>query len=142
MSEELYDIYNNAKDMTMDEAYAYCQELEEKRWWSKRQYSQGRFESSMQSYDCLIESFEDSSKIQMLSDKGKGEEDILASEGTEAITIALGKLPASDKAFAEAVLQGKKWEEMGISEPTFYRRLKKVEKIFRESDSHPPKTVA
>ena len=75
----------------------------------------------------------------MLSDKGKGEEDILASEGTEAITIALGKLPASDKAFAEAVLQGKKWEEMGISEPTFYRRLKKVEKIFRESDSHPRK---
>ena len=76
------------------------------------------------------------------SDDGKGELNIRAIERAEAITIALAKLSPNDRAFAQAVLDGKSWQEIGVERYAFYRLLKKVEKNFRQSATHPPKTLA
>ncbi|MBO5939701.1 MAG: hypothetical protein J6R18_00700 [Kiritimatiellae bacterium] len=127
MSEELYDIYNNAKDMTMDEAYDYCLKLECDRERKHRNTDIGQIEASTLSLDQLVESFEDPSKIQIFSDSGKGRRSIRASERAEEISVALSQLSASDRTFAQAVLEGKDWREMGISRQAFWKRLKKVE---------------
>ena len=127
MSEEHYDAYEKAKDMTMEEAYDYCLKLEYDRERKHRDTDIGQIETSTLSLDQLVESFEDPSKIQIFSDCGKGDRTIHASESAEAISIALSQLSASDRAFAQAVLEGKDWREMGITKPTFYRQLKKVE---------------
>ena len=130
MSEELYDIYNNAKDMTMDEAYEYCQKLEYDRERKHRDTDIGQIEASTLSLDQLVESFEDPSKIQIFSDSGKGGRSIRASEGAEEISVALSQLSESDRTFAQAVLEGKDWHEMGVSRQAFWKRLKKVEFFF------------
>jgi hypothetical protein len=96
----------------------------------------------MHSYDNLVDSFEDPSKIQMLSDNGKGKENICASESAEAISVALSRLPRRDRSFAEAVLQGKTWREMGLSRQGFWKRVKKIETFFAKRLTHPPKTPA
>ena len=80
MSEKLYDAYEMAKDMSLDKAYNYCLKLEYDREYSWRDSLLGSFESSMHSYDSLVDSFEDSSKIQILSDNGKDKENICARE--------------------------------------------------------------
>ena len=68
---------------------------------------------------------------------------IMAGSGDSGvITIALAKLSPNDRAFAQAVLDGKSWQEIGVERYAFYRLLKKVEKIFRQSATHPPKTLA
>ena len=73
------------------------------------------------------------------SDNGKGELNIRAIERAEAITIALAKLTPNDRAFAQAVLDGKSWRELGIPESSFYWRLKKIETFFQNSGAHPLK---
>ena len=127
MSEEHYDAYEKAKDMTMEEAYDYCLKLEYDRERKHRDTDIGQIEASTLSLDQLVESFEDPSKIQIFSDRGKGRRSIRASERAEEISVALSQLSASDRTFAQAVLEGKDWREMGITKPTFYRQLKKVE---------------
>ena len=107
MSEESKELFEKAKNMSLDEAYNYCLKLEYDREYSWRDGLQGGFESSMHSYDNLVDSFEDPSKIQILSDNGKGKENICASESAESISVALSRLPRRDRPFAEAVLQGK-----------------------------------
>ena len=126
-SESMYDIYENAKDMTMDEAYAYCRKLECDRERKHRDTDIGQIEASTLSLDQLVESFEDPSKIQIFSDCCKGKRSIRASERAEEISVALSQLSASDRTFAQAVLEGKDWREMGISRQAFWKRLKKVE---------------
>ena len=111
----------------MDEAYAYCRKLECDRERKHRDTDIGQIEASTLSLDQLVESFEDPSKIQIFSDRGKGRKSIRASERAEEISVALSQLPARDQTFAQAVLEGKDWREMGITKPTFYRQLKKVE---------------
>ena len=64
------------------------------------------------------------------SDDGKGELNIRAIERAEAITIALAKLSPNDRAFAQAVLDGKSWDDLGIPKRTFNWRLKKLEDFF------------
>ena len=142
MSEEINEAYDNAKDMTMDEAYAYCRRLEEDRQRKHRDTEAGKIETSTLSLDRLLDSFEDASKIQVLSDNGKGKENICASESAEAVSVALSRLPRRDRPFAEAVLQGKTWREIGVERYVFYRRLKKIETFFRQSATHPQKTIA
>jgi hypothetical protein len=142
MSEESKELFEKAKNMSLDEAYDYCLKLEYDREYSWRDGLQGGFESSMHSYDNLVDSFEDSSKIQILSDNGKGKENICASESAEAISVALSRLPRRDKPFAEAVLQGKTWREMGLSRQGFWKRVKKIETFFAKRLTHPPKTPA
>ena len=126
-SESMYEAYDNAKDMTMDEAYAYCRKLECDRERKHRDTDIGQIEASTLSLDQLVESFEDPSKIQIFSDCGKGRRSIRASERAEEISVALSQLSASDRTFAQAVLEGKDWREMGISRQAFWKRLKKVE---------------
>jgi hypothetical protein len=41
--------------------------------------------------------------------------------------------------YAEAVLQGKTWRDMGMAKPTFYRHLEKVEKFFAKVRLTPKK---
>ena len=81
MSEESKELFENAKNTSLDEAYNYCLKLEYNREYSWRDGLQGGFESSMHSYDNLVDSFEDPSKIQILSDNGKGKENICISKG-------------------------------------------------------------
>ena len=140
MSEESKELFEKAKNMSLDEAYDYCLKLEYDREYSWRDSLQGSFESSMHSYDSLVDSFEDPSKIQILSDNGKGKENICASESAEAISVALSRLPRRDRPFAEAVLQGKTWREMGIPKRTFNWRLKKVG-IFLTNIAHHPRKL-
>jgi hypothetical protein len=142
MSEESKELFVKAKNMSLDEAYDYCLKLEYDREYSWRDGLQGGFESSMHSYDNLVDSFEDPSKIQVLSDNGKGKEYICASESAEAISVALSRLPRRDRSFAEAVLQGKTWREMGLSRQGFWKRVKKIETFFAKRLTHPPKTPA
>ena len=127
MSEEHYDAYDKAKDMTMEEAYDYCLKLEYDRERKHRDTDIGQIEASTLSLDQLVESFEDPSKIQIFSDRGKGKRSIRASERAEAVSVALNRLSESDRAFAQAVLEGKDWREMGIPKRTFNWKLKKVE---------------
>jgi hypothetical protein len=142
MSEGINEAYDNAKDMTMDEAYAYCRRLEEDRQRKHRDTEAGKIETSTLSLDRLLDSFEDASKIQILSDNGKGKENICASESAEAVSVALSRLPRRDRTFAEAVLQGKTWREMGLSRQGFWKRVKKIETFFAKRLTHPPKTPA
>ena len=76
------------------------------------------------------------------SDDGKGADLVLRADGANTIAYALSRLTPEQRAFAENVLNGKKWDDLGISESTFYRHMKKVENIFRNIDSHPLKTLA
>ena len=126
MSEKLYDAYEMAKNMSLDEAYNYCLKLEYDRERKHRDTDIGQIEASTLSLDQLVESFEDPSKIQIFSDSGKGGRSIRASERAEEISVALSQLSASDRTFAQAVLEGKDWREMGILKRTFNWKLKKV----------------
>ncbi len=54
-----------------------------------------------------------------------------ANRRAQAIKDALDRLGKGDRAFAEAVLNGASWREMGVSKQLFSWRLKKVEKNFR-----------
>ena len=128
--------------MTSDEVYDYCRKLEDDR--IRKHFSStdiGKLENEMFcSFDQLVDSFEDPSKIQVLSDHGKGGDKVLRTDADNTIAHALSFLSPKLRAFAEDVLNGKKWEEIGISESTFYRLMKKVENIFRNIDSTPLKT--
>ena len=126
------------------ENYAKALKREKDREYQRRKAKQGRFEASMLSLDQHLESVGDDNDFicSWLDDNGAGELNIRAIERAEAITIALAKLTPSDRAFAQAVLDGKSWQEIGVERYAFYRLLKKVENIFRRIDSHPPKTLA
>ena len=53
----------------------------------------------------------------------------------DVIEAVLGWLPERDRAFARAVLDGKRWREMGIGKRGFNKRLAK---ICSRLGSHPP----
>ena len=124
--------------------YAKALKREKDREYQRRKAKQGQFEASMLSLDQHLESVSDDNDFicSWLDDNGKGELNIRAIERAEAITIALAKLSPNDRAFAQAVLDGKSWQEIGIERYAFYRLLKKVEKIFRQSATPPLKTLA
>ena len=113
--------------MSAEEVYGYCLKLEDDRERKHRDTNIGTLEASFLSLDQLVDSFEDSGKIQTLSDNGNGKASICASERTEAVSIALTRLSPNDRAFAQAVLEGKSWRDLRMSKSTFYRRLKNVE---------------
>ena len=77
----------------------------------------GDFDAAMLSLDAHMASFDDPSKIAAFSDDGSGAAAIRdggADAPADAIEAALGRLPERDRAFARAVLDGKRWREMGI----------------------------
>ncbi len=47
------------------------------------------------------------------------------------IGAALRRLNAAGRAFAKAVLDGRRWDDLGMPKASFYRELKKVEDFFR-----------
>ena len=141
-AEEVARMEEAIEGMTPDEVYGYCRKLEDDRI-RKHFFSTdiGKLENEMFcSFDQLVDSFEDPSKIQVLSDHGKGGDKVLRTDADNTIAHALSFLSPKLRAFAEDVLNGKKWEEIRISESTFYRLMKKVENIFRNIDSTPLKT--
>ena len=138
--EEVARMEKAIEGMTPNEVYGYCRKLEADREYQKRQHAKGAFAASMLSLDQLVDSFEDPSKIQVLSDNGWGGDNVLRADAANTIAHALNCLSPKLQAFAKDVLNGKKREEIGISESTFYRLMKKVENIFRNIDSTPLKT--
>ena len=140
-AEEVARMEKAIEGMSPDEVYAYCRKLEDDREFAKLRYPKGRFRASMVSVDQLVDSFEDPSKIQVFTDDGVGGDKVLHADADKTIAHALNSLSAKQRAFVQDVFNGKKWEEIGISESTFYRHMKKVENIFRNIDSPPSKTV-
>ena len=116
--------------MTSDEVYDYCRKLEDDR--IRKHFSStdiGKLENEMFcSFDQLVDSFEDPSKIQVLSDHGTGGDKVLRTDADNTIAHALNSLSPKQRAFAQDVFRGKKWEEMGITRQAFSKRMKKIEK--------------
>ena len=130
MAEEIARMEKAIEGMSAEEVYGYCLKLEDDRERKHRDTNIGTLEASFLSLDQLVDSFEDPGKIQSLSDNGNGKANICASERTEAVSIALTRLSPNDRAFAQAVLEGKSWRDLRMSKSTFYRRLKNVENFF------------
>ena len=140
-AEEVARMEKAIEGMTPNEVYGYCRKLEDDREFAKLRYPKGRFLASMLSLDQLVDSFEDPSKIQVLSDSGNGKANIRASERVEAVSFALNRLSPTDRRFEKSVLEGKSWQDLGIPESSFYWHLKKIETFFSNLWSAPPKTV-
>ena len=142
-AEEVARMEEAIEGMTPDEVYGYCRKLEDDR--IRKHFSStdiGKLENEMFcSLDQLVDSFEDPSKIQVLSDRGKGKANIRASERLDAASVELNRLSPTDRRFAKSVLEGKSWQDLGIPESSFYWRLKKIETFFSNLWSAPPKTV-
>ena len=141
-AEEVARMEEAIEGMTPDEVYGYCRKLEDDR--IRKHFSStdiGKLENEMFcSLDQLVDSFEDPSKIQVLSDRGKGKANIRASERLDAASVELNRLSPTDRRFAKSVLEGKSWQDLGIPESSFYWRLKKIETFFSNLWSAPPKT--
>ena len=141
-AEEVARMEKAIEGMTPNEVYCYCRKLEDDRIRKHFTTDTGKLENEMfLSLDQLVDSFEDPSKIQVFTDHGTGGDKVLRADATNTIAHALNCLSPKLQAFAKDVLNGKKREEIGISESTFYRLMKKVENIFRNIDSPPSKTV-
>ena len=141
--EEVARMEKAIEGMTPDEVYGYCRKLEDDRIRKHFATDTGKLENEMfLSLDQLVDSFEDPSKIQVFTDHGTGGDKVLRTDADNTIAHALSCLSPKLQAFAKDVLNGKKREEIGISESTFYRLMKKVENIFRNIDSPPSKTLA
>ena len=127
--------------MNMAEARIYCLKLERDRERSWRESRQGAFEASMLSLDEHMAKFDDPGKIATFSDGGKVAESI-RNGGVETpfdvVESALSRLSKRDKAFARALLDGKRWLELRMPKATFYRRMKKVEEKVRLPPSKSP----
>ena len=140
MAAEVARMEKAIEGMTPDEVYGYCRKLEDDRIRKHFATDTGKLENEMFcSFDQLVDSFEDPSKIQVFTDHGTGGDKVLRADADNAIAHALNSLSAKQRAFVQDVFNGKKWEEIGISESTFYRHMKKVENIFRNIDSPPQK---
>lgn len=95
----------------------------------RRDTDKGRFEASMLSLDEHMAKFDDPSKIATFSDGGKGAESVRnggAELPEDVLEEALKRLPERDKAFAQDVLGGKRWAELGMPKRTFNWKIKKV----------------
>ena len=127
--------------MTSDEVYDYCRKLEDDR--IRKHFSStdiGKLENEMFcSFDQLVDSFEDPSKIQVLSDDGMGGDKVLRADADNTIAHALSFLSPKLRAFGEDVLEGKSWEDLAIPKRTFNWRLKKVGNFFIEHCPPPSK---
>ena len=103
-----------------------------------RNTSQGKFESSMLSLDALVASFDKPDHIAVFSDRGDGVERIAAHdderERERRIAAALSLLSASDRRFAEEILRGKSWRDLGYaSRRGLNERLNRIIQKVREN---------
>ena len=117
--------------MRKDDSYKYTLEMEHVRECQWRNTSQGKFESSMLSLDALVASFDKPDHIAVFSDRGAGVEQIAAHdderERERRIAAALSLLSSSDRRFAEEILRGKSWRDLGYENNSgFYKRLERL----------------
>ena len=115
----------------MNKSYKRALEMERWREVKWRQTAQGAFESSMMSLDALTANYEKPDKLPLFSDGGAAVEQMNAAdderERERKIAAALSHLSHKEREFAEAILGGKMWQDMGYkTHPAFYRRLDRV----------------
>lgn len=115
-------------EMSLNEAYGYCHKLEKDRNYMRRKAKKRRIQVSMLSLDDpRMRNTDSENSPAWESDNGENAKLIRRMEKLETVAIALKRLNDNDRAFAQAVLEGKSWREMGIPKRTFNWRLKKVE---------------
>ena len=73
------------------------------------------------------------------SDNGKGVTLVLRADADNTIAHALSCLTPKLRAFAEDVLNGKSWNDLGITRQAFSKRMKIIEKKIREWLTSPSK---
>ena len=115
----------------MNKSYKRALKLEHWRDLHWLQTAQGAFEASMVSLDALVESFDMPDNIAAFSDGGAAVERMNAAdderERERKIAAALSRLSRKERDFAEAVLGGKTWRDLGYVERTaFNDRLNRV----------------
>ena len=126
--------------MTPDAVYGYCRKLEDDRIRKHFATDTGKLENEMfLSLDQLVDSFEDPSKIQVFTDHGTGGDKVLRTDAANTIAHALNCLSPKQRAFVHDVFNGKKCDEMGITRQAFSKRMKIIEKKFRERLTPPQK---
>ena len=103
----------------MNKSYKRALEMEVTREWKWRQTAQGAFESSMMSLDALTANYEKPDKLPLFSDGGAAVERMNAAdderERERKIAAALSRLSRKEREFAEAVLRGKTWQDLGYT---------------------------
>ena len=103
----------------MNMSYKRALEMEVNREWYWRKTAQGAFEASMVSLDALVESFDMPDDIAAFSDGGAAVERMNAAdderERERKIAAALSRLSSKEREFAEAVLGGKTWRDLGYT---------------------------
>ena len=115
-------------EMSLNEAYGYCHKLEKDRNYMRRKAKKRRIQVSMLSLDDpRMRNADSENSPAWESDNGENAKLIRRMEKLETVAIALKRLNDNNRAFAQAVLEGKSWREMGIPKRTFNWRLKKVE---------------
>ena len=124
------------------ENYAKALKREKDREYQRRKAKQGRFEASMLSLDQHLESVSDDNDFicSWLDDNGAGRDKILRADGATTIAHALSCLTPEQRAFAEDILNGKSWNDLGITRQAFSKRMKIIEKKIRERLTPPSKT--
>ena len=117
--------------MNMDEAYRKALDMERRREKSRRKSGQGAFYSDVVHIDGWLEDSDNPDKLEPYSDHGDGVRRLVAGldEGERArhFKKVFERLSPEDRRFAEAVLGGKTWQNMGYADRRcFIQRLNRV----------------
>ena len=117
--------------MNMDEAYRKALDMERRREKSRRKSGQGSFYADVVHIDGWLEDSDNPDKLEPYSDHGDGVRKLIDGlderEHERKIAAALSRLSRKEREFAEAVLNGKTWQDLGYkTHPAFYRRLDRV----------------
>ena len=128
--------------MRKDDSYKYTLEMEHVRECQWRNTSQGKFKSSMARLGGWEENSDSPDVMDVYSDHGDGVERLVAMvddderECDRRITAALSLLSASDRRFAEEILRGKSWRDLGYEDHSgFYQRLDRlIQKVRKNGD--------
>ena len=133
MAEEVARMEKAIEGMSPDEVYGYCRKLEDDRIRKHFSTDTGKLENkTFRSLDQHLDSMDDENDFicSWLDDNGVGRDKILRADGDNTIAHALSCLHQEQRTFAEDVLNGKSWEDLGIPKRTFNWRLKKLEDFF------------
>ena len=103
----------------MNKSYKRALEMEVNREWYWRKTAQGAFETTMVSLDTLVTSFDKPDNIAAFFAHGASVERMCAAdderERERKIAAALSRLSRKEREFAEAVLGGKTWQDLGYT---------------------------
>ena len=105
--------------MNMDEAYRKALDMEGRREWSRRRSGQGSFEWNMARLGGWEEDSDSPDVMDVYSDHGDGVRKLIdgldEGEREKKIAAALSRLSCKEREFAEAVLGGKTWQDLGYT---------------------------